>query len=102
MREREREKETETQRETQRDRKRGRDRGRERQKIRRVPYHSYQINDQAMKSYHYLSTCAVISSNEFSGLSRDLISPLISQGLSAINSPAKRMKRVEKRRVEKR
>ena len=37
--------------------------------------------------HSYLSTCAVISKSEFSGLSRDFISPLMSHGLAAINSP---------------
>ena len=60
----------------------------------------YNNQKNAIYNYHYLSTCAVISSNEFSGLSRDLISPLISHGLSAINSPANIREKEEKRKRE--
>ena len=46
----------------------------------------------------YLSTCAVISRREFSGLSSDLISPLISHGLTAINSPVNDKKKIAEKR----
>ena len=85
-----------------REKKKLRERDGERENIiiRKVLHHSNQLHGQTIDNYHYLSTCAVISSNEFSGLSRDLISPLISHGLSAINSPANIRKKEEKRKRE--